>query len=173
MTLPTNINLPDSKDPYLRNLTYALSTYLQQTNFEGNGTYNSLTEADTKYLFVKGSTAEGTATYTSTILFTHRSNNVIQAWFDITWAAHTGAGNLLIVLPYTAQFVAQNPYVGSIEASNIAFSGGRTYLVGNLLPNTNTIEIRQCGSGVASLALPLPVTGTLRGSMIYAGQRSS
>jgi hypothetical protein len=172
MTLPTNINLPNSNDPYLRNLTYALSTYLQQSNFEGNGTYGTLTPAD-NYLFISGSTASGTATYTDTILFTQRSNNIVKIWFDITWSLHTGTGNVWINLPYTAQFVAQNPFVGLIEASNIAFTAGRTYLVGNLLPNTNTIEIRQCGSGVASIPLPLPAAGTLRGSIVYAGQKSS
>jgi len=173
MTLPININLPASEDPYLRNLTYALATYLQQANYEANGTYVVLPVPNQSWAFISGSTVVGSGNYTNSTLVAQRSNNVITVWFDITWAAHTGTGNLLVNLPYSAQFVAQYPYIGVIEASNVIFTAGRTYLVGNLLPNTNTIEIRQCGSGVASLALPLPVAGTLRGSITYAGQRSN
>lgn len=172
MTLPTNINLPESKDLYLRNLTYALSTYMQQTNQEANGTYITFTNANS-YPFIVGSAITGSGTYSNTILFSQRSNNIISVWFDITWAAHTGTGNLWIQLPYTAQFIAQRPFVGPVEASNIVFSAGMTYLSGNLIPNTNTIEIHQSGSGLAAIALPLPASGTLRGSIVYAGQKTN
>lgn len=172
MTLPTNINLPDSDDPYLRRLTYALSTYMQQTNFEGNGTYTSLTNADS-YQFIQGTSSSGTATYSTTTMFVNRSNLVNRIWFDITWANHTGTGNTLVTVPYDSQFVSNHPFVCVIEPSGMAFTAGYTYLVGNLTPNTNTIEIRQCGSGVPSIALPLPAAGTLRGSIVYAGQQFS
>lgn len=173
MTLPTNINLPISDDDdYLKRLTYALSTYMQQTNFECNGTYDTLTQANS-YLFIKGTSTAGTATYTNTIMFSQRSNLVNRVWFDITWSGHTGTGNVQVVLPYSAQFVSENPFVGPIEASNITFTAGYTYLVGNVAPDTNLLKINQCGSGVASLALPMSADGTLRGSIIYAGQQFS
>ena len=171
LTLPTNITLPISeKDEYLRDLTYALSTYMQQTNFECNGTYNKITEAN-NYKFITGGTAEGTATYTNSVIFTQRSNLIVHAWFDITWSGHTGTGTLRIVLPYFSQVVNQTPYVCAIEASGITYGAGFTYVVGSLLPNNNVLRIKICGSGIASAFLQVPASGTLRGSITYAGQQ--
>src|ERR1043165_1800000 len=129
MTLPIQINLPiSSEDPYLRDLTYALATYLQQSNFEANGTYQTLTDADTSYPFIQGTSSAGTATYTGTILFSQRVNLITRIWFDITWENHTGTGNLTVVLPYYAQFVSNLPFVGVIESSDLTFTAGYTYL---------------------------------------------
>lgn len=173
MTLPTNINLPIStNDKYLKQLSYALSTYLQQTNFECNGTYNNLTEAN-DYPFIAGSSSAGVGVYSSTVLFTQRANLINRVWFDITWTGHTGTGNLTILLPYYAQFVAQNPFVGVIQSDGITFDAGYTYLVGNITPDTNILNIMQCGSGVASIPIAIPTDGTLKGSIIYAGQQFS
>ena len=136
------------------------------------GTYLSYTDTTLPaYAFISGSSSAGTATYSNTQLFTQRVLLLTQVWFDITWSGHTGTGNLLVNVPYTSQFVNQNPFVGVIESDGLTFDSGYTYLVGNLIPNTTTIEIRECGSGVASQPLAIPSSGTLRGSITYAGQQ--
>lgn len=177
MTLPTNINLPNipkesEEFKYFSSLQYALKVYLQQTNVEVNGTYLSYTDSSPgTYAFISGSSSAGDATYSNTQLFTQRVLLLTHVWFDITWSDHTGTGNLLVNVPYASQIVTQNPFVGVIESDGLTFDVGYTYLVGNLIPNTTTIEIRECGSGVSSQPLAIPSSGTLRGSIVYAGQQ--
>lgn len=185
MTLPSNITLPFdellivSEDPkdlvtYLRKLIYVLSTFIQQTNEAVNGTTEFIDENTNPlnpYTFILGSTTAGTATYTNTILWSRRVNGMVFIWYDITWAAHTGTGNVLVQLPYFSQDSLQFPYIGVVEPFGMAFTAGYTYLTGNLIPNTNTIEIHQCGSGLPAIPLPLTAAGHLRGSIVYAGQQ--
>ena len=180
MTLPINITLPldvfliKSEDPdalyqYMKKLVYVLGTQIQETNQVVNVT---LTVKDNQsYPFIIGSIAEGTAIFTNSVLWTRRSNLFTQGWFDITWSGHTGTGNLLIQVPYFSQPSAQFPYVGTIEPNGITFGAGYTYLTANILPETNTIEIHQCGSGMVVTPLALPASGSLRGSIMYVGQQ--
>lgn len=183
MTLPTNITLPldpnliKSDNPqhlfdYLRKLVYVLSTLIQQANQSANGTIASIDLSNNPdYTFIYGSTTAGTATYTNPVIWVRRSNLITMIWFDIAWTAHTGTGDLLIQLPYFSQPSEVEPYVGVVEPDNITFTAGYTYLTANLLPDTNTIEIHQCGSAVPVLNLPMSADGHLRGSIIYEGQQ--
>lgn len=173
MTLPVQINLPiPNDDEYLRDLVYALSTYLQQTNFESNGTYLTLTQNNI-YQFIQGTSSKGSGTYANTIIFSNRSNLVVRLWYDISWSSHSGTGNLTIQLPYAAQFVGQHPFIGVVDSDGLTFTAGYTYLTANLTPNTNILNINQCGSGVPTIPLPLPAAGSIRGSITYAGQQFS
>jgi hypothetical protein len=185
MTLPVNITLPldqtliKSDDPemlydYLRKLIYVLSTQMQQTNEAVNGTLTLITDSTLPaYNFITSSipATPSTTTYSSSALWIRRSNLYTQAWFDITWANDTDTGNLQINLPYSSQPSPLFPYVGAIESDNITFTAGYTYLTANILPETNTIEIHQCGSGVPVLPLPVSAAGHLRGSITYVGQQ--
>jgi hypothetical protein len=185
MTLPVNITLPldeyliTSDDPkklydYLRKLIYVLSTQMQQTNQTVNGTLTLITDTTTPaYNFITSSVpaTPSTTTYSSSALWLRRANLYTQAWFDITWANDTDTGNLQINLPYSSQPSPLFPYVGSIESDSITFTAGYTYLTANILPETNTIEIHQCGSGMPVLPLPVSAAGHLRGSITYVGQQ--
>ena len=182
MTLPNQIQLPidpraitsdDGADllNYMKKLIYDLTEYMQQTNVTVNGNMQLVPFIQgSPYQYIIGSTTQGSATYTFTSMWSRRANLMNEIWFDITWADHSGTGNLLIQLPYYAQVSSNRPFVCVIENNGLTFDAGYTYLVGNLIPNTNTIEVRECGSGVTSQALALPANGSLRGSIIYAGQ---
>lgn len=183
MTLPVNVTLPldsgliKSQDPvqlyeYLRKLVYVLTVHIQQANQSANGNISQITDTlNPGYEFVQGSTAGGTGTYTNCIIWTRRSNLLTTSWFDITWTATTGIGNLLIQLPYFCQPSTQAPFVGVIESDNMTFTAGYTYLTGNLTPGTNLLGINQNGSAVPVLALPISGTGHLRGFIEYVGQQ--
>lgn len=184
MTLPTNITLPIEQNLILsekpsdlleaiKKLTYVLSTFMQQTNEAVNGTTLMYTEVPiiNGYPFIAGSTTIGTALYTNTILWARRVNGMVFSWFDVNWNTATGTGNVLIQLPYFSQPSLQQPYVCVIESDSMAFTAGYTYLTGNLIPDTNTIEIHQCGSGQPVIPLPITAVGHLRGSIFYAGQQ--
>lgn len=185
MTLPNNVQLPldpeliksgDPKDLYdfLKKFTYVLGNYMQQMNFSANGLTRLIEPSippDPPYEFIQGSAVGGVGTYINTSMWSRRQDLMNQNWFDITWTAHTGAGNLLIQLPYFAQNSSNRPYVCVIENNGLVFTAGYTYLVGNLIPNTNTIEVRQCGSGLPSIPIALPAASSLRGSILYAGQQ--
>lgn len=183
MTLPTSITLPldpnliksDNDDDlvkYMSKLIYVISTVIQQTNQAVNGVISLInTDTNPDYSYILGSTSAGTATYNNPILWVKRANLETIIWFDIEWTGHTGTGNLLVQLPYYSQPSDLQPYVGVIEPDSMTFTASYTYLTANLLPNTNTIEIHQCGSGQPVLALPISAAGHLRGSIIYAGQQ--
>ena len=183
MTLPNQIQLTldpgaiTSREPadmlnYMKKLIYELSQYMQDTNGAVNGTTQLVPFTPGEvYQYIIGSTTQGTAVYTLTSMWSRRANLMNEIWFDITWTGETGSGNLLIQLPYYAQTSSNRPFVCVIENNGLTFTAGYTYLVGNLIPNTNTIEIRQCGSGLVSIPMPLPASGSLRGSIFYAGQQ--
>ena len=184
MTLPTNVTLPLSTAEimsgkpedlynYMRRFVYNISQQIQQTNQALNGS-TTLINSDSlpAYSFILGSTTSGTATYTNPVIWVRRLNLMVFAWFDISWVGHTGTGNLLVQLPYYSLNSIASPFVGVIEPDNMTFGAGYTYLTGNLLPNTNTIEIHQCGSGKAEVVLPISAIGHLRGSITYAGQQN-
>lgn len=183
MTLPNQIQLTidpraitsDNKSDmlnYMKKFVYDLTEYMQQTNVTVNGNTQMVPFSDVAYSYVYGSTTQGgTTTYTNTTMWSRRANLMNEIWFDITWANSTDTGNLLIQLPYYCQTSTNRPFVCVIENNGLTFTTGYTYLVGNLIPNTNTIEVRQCGSGVPSIVIPIPATGSLRGSIFYAGQQ--
>jgi hypothetical protein len=185
MTLPTNITLPlipeliVSDNPndlydYMKTLVFNISIFLQQTNIAVNGStqvYVPATAPFISYPFIVGSTIPGIATYTNTMLRVNRINLMNFVFFDITWSGHTGTGNLLITSPYFSQPTLQMPYVGIVESDGITYDAGYTYLTLNCIPNTNTIQVDENGSGLPLKALAIPASGHLRGTIIYAGQQ--
>ncbi len=185
MTLPINVTLPldstriKSQNPkdlyeYLRTLVYVLTVHLQQANQSANGNISQLTNSsDPGYQFVVGSSSAGAGTYSNCMIWTRRSNLFTSVWFDITWSATTGTGNLLIQLPYKCQPSTQAPFIAVIESDSITYTSGYTYLTGNLTPGTNLLAINQNGSGEPLLAFPISMTGHLRGSIHYVGQQFS
>ena len=185
MTLPINVTLPldhdliKSQNPqqlfeYMRKLVYVLTVHIQQANQSANGNISQITDTNTPgYEFVQGSTAAGNGTYSNCIIWTRRSNLLTTSWFDITWSATTGTGNVLVQLPYFSQPSTQLPFIGVIESDSMTFTAGYTYLTGNLTPGTNLLGINQNGSGQPVLALPISGTGHLRGFISYVGQQFS
>lgn len=181
MTLPANVTLPIETDLILadkpeklleaiKKLTFVIGNFIQETNQAVNGrTYQYTPFLTPDYEFIIDTT--GTVTYTDTILWARRVNGMVFVWFDINWNNHGGAGPLLIRLPYFSQPSNEFPYIGVVESDGVVFTAGYTYLTANLLPDTNTIEIHQNGSGVPSIPLPVTVAGHLRGSIVYAGQQ--
>ena len=184
MTLPNQIQLTidpraitseDKSDMlnYMKKLIYDLTEYMQQTNSTVNGSTRLVPFTNIPYSYIYGSTAQNATTvYSNTTMWSRRSNLMNQNWFDITWTGSTDTGNLWVQLPYYSQTSSNQPFICVIENNGLTFTAGYTYLVGNLIPNTNTIEIRQCGSGLPSIPMPIPASGSLRGSIVYAGQQA-
>lgn len=184
MTLPANITLPLNQsdilsgDPeklysYIRQLVYVLTANMQISNAIVNGSANLLTDTQNPlYTFIMGSTFTGITTYLNTTMWAFRSNLLTLVNFDVSWTGTTSTGDVLIQTPYYVLNSVGFPFVGSIESDSIPYTAGYTYLTANIIPNTNTIQVNQCGSGMPVIPLPLTATGHLRGSIIYEGQLS-
>ena len=76
---------------------------------------------------VSGSTSAGVGTYTTQYgQFRKTSTNTVQFQITVGWSAHTGTGNLIVDLPFTAINADQ---VLTVSASGLTYSGQLVCLV--------------------------------------------
>jgi len=181
MTLPTTINLPsiiDKYEPtfdgmrkYMEELSVALNDMYDQvaTNVNGNILGNSLSP-DTQWIpTLNGTAVSGTFTYTHQDGWALRQGIITDVWFDILWSASgTAAGNLYIELPYQVATSSQMPFVGVIQSSTFAYTGG-TGVVINAIPGTYRGEIWNVGTGFATANQAVVGSGRLIGHIRYIG----
>ncbi len=178
MTLPTDIILPlqtdliAAGDPkalelYLRQLVEALTESYRITAENVNGSIQQWTPT------VYGLTTAGTAiSYPRQTGWYRRSGIITELWFDVSWTGHTGTGGIAILLPFKAAKSENSPWVGviqSVSASNV-FTAGYTYLVWNPQQDSTEGRIVQCGSGLATTAMPISASGGYAGYIQYLGQ---
>ena len=182
MTLPSSITFP-SPTQYIQEDGEGLQAYLQELTHSLEGMYGDLAanvnggwktdksgQQKTYTPTVFGTSAAGSGTYAADrqIGWSLRQGLLADVWFDVTWTAHTGAGNLYVALPYLVAQSSQKPFAGVIQTGSIAFGG---YLVCNAIPNTRRCEIWGCTSGGATANIAIPASGQLIGHIRYVGQR--
>lgn len=123
---------------------------------------------------VYGATTAGVGTYAANkqIGWVMRKGLLVDCWFDITWTAHTGSGNLYVQLPYLvaeAGAATEQPFVGVLQPSSITL-GTFTCAVCSAIPDTRRLEIWGSGSSLATGNVALPSSGRIMGSIRYIGQ---
>lgn len=175
MTLPTDIILPFRPDQFLsddpverekyqQELVNSLTSMYQDLARTSNGTVKSVD------VVVKGANVPGTGTYSHQVGWVRRQGNWAEFWFDVQWTNHTGNGVMYVELPYKTKKSLQAPWIGVVQASTVAFGGGRTYLTINAAQDTFRGEIWANGTGVAAQAINLASPGRLQGHISYLGQ---
>ena len=180
MTLPSTIILPlrqdfssfEDVDRYFRDYTFELQRMYEDIAQAVNGSIRSdaQTQQENWKPILKGTTVEGTFTYNHQIGTVLRKGLIVDCWFDVSWSAlGTAAGNLYIELPYKVALTAQKPFVGVIQASNLAYTAG-TEVVINAVSDTFRGEIWYTGDGIATANQIVTASGQLLGHIRYLGQ---
>lgn len=175
MTLPNDIIYPLDTDllregdftslkKYIRLLVESLTERDRQVVDVVNGTIQMFSP------ILKGSTVAGVGTYNYQTGWYLRQGLMVDIWFDISWSAHTGTGNLYVELPYTVANSENNPFVGTLNSSNITYTAGYTAVTCRAEPNTIKCNIMQYGSGVALAVIAVPASGAISGHIRYIGK---
>jgi hypothetical protein len=114
-----------------------------------------------------------TFTYAHQRGYVIRKGLVVDLWFDVQWTGNTGAitGNMYVELPYVVALTNSMPFVGVLQASGIAFTGG-SYLVLNAINNTRRGEVWYVGSAIATGNQASSATGRLIGNIRYVGKQN-
>lgn len=166
---------PADLDMYLRELITELQDQLRDIKTAFGGSYSWSENTGSQGAFwqpeVFGATTAGAGTYAANkqIGTVRRSDNMVELFFDVTWSAHTGTGNMYVQLPYKPITSQEKPFVGVIQDSGITYTAG-TRLVMNAIQNTFRGEIWTCGDGVATGNQAITNSGQLIGYIRYMGQ---
>jgi len=117
---------------------------------------------------LRGTTAPGTFTYVNQSGTVLRQGLINDVWFDISWTATTATGNIYLELPYKAALVNNLPFVGVVQPSGFAFTGG-TAVVINAISNTYRGEFWNTGSAFTTARQAVTASGRLIGHIRYMG----
>lgn len=109
---------------------------------------------------IDGTTVAGAATVSGTPsgVWT-RVGRLITFQANISWTAHTGTGNMKMVLatlPAAAAGIASA--ICNVSATNLSFTG---QLIGYIAPNTNEVLLATLATGVAVAGLPMDTAASL------------
>lgn len=179
MTLPLNTILPlhseniqqggKNLEKYMRELVFTMQRQYEDIAQAVNGDIrNSQEPGNQNYTpTIEGATVAGVGTYTNQIGWVLRQGLMVDVWFNIKWTAHTGTGGLVLTLPYKSAVTPGNPWVGSIIASGITFTG---YLCGSVSPDTRNLRIIDTQSGGSAVEIAILNSATLTGHVRYVGQ---
>lgn len=157
---------PSSRSNVTRNPLEEISWFYKTSNATRN--------ADKWLPTISGGSTAGQGTYTVQAGLSTRDGLTTSVNFEITWSGHTGTGDLLIDVPYKVQKSLDDTdrfiFNGMVSLGGISM-GTATYAVLQAVPNSYTLKIVLCESGAAETDLQMTTSGTLRGSILYAGQR--
>ena len=187
MTLPTSIIFPSnpgrisSEDPaeskeYMRELISTLTKMYEDLAENANGSIRGSQLANTvkwsPVLKDKTNTST-TFTYDHAVGWVFRQGLMVEVWFDIQWTAASGTtgGAVYVELPYTVATTSDMPFIGLIQASDIAYTAG-TSLVISGVSNTLRGEIWTSGNGSTSVPQTSLATGQLIGHFRYLGKQN-
>ena len=104
-----------------------------------------------------------------------RQGIYVDVWYDVSWTAAVGhTGTLYVDLPYqvatqTSSTPTEKPFVGSVQCSNITFTG--SYCVCNAIPDSRRCEIWTVGSGIATAGVAFDTVGQVIGHVRYVGKQ--
>lgn len=182
MSIPTNWIFPLHADKILsekgelqeqhwRDFLFTLQRMYEQVAQGVNGTIRADTLPGNQNWTptLQGGTP-GTFTYNHQVGWVLRRGIIVDVWFDVSWsAAGTAAGNLYLELPYIVSKSLQKPFVGVVQSSTLAYTGG-TGIVINAIPNTYRGEFWNVGSGFATANQAVVAAGQLIGHIRYIGQ---
>ena len=185
MTIPSNITLPlhseriladDPKelDKYFRELIKSLqdmySTLAQGLNGNMRTSFSAENRMYTPTL--SGSLTPEDFTYTHQVGWVLRQGIIVDVWFDVLWSeVGTSAGNLILTLPYTVAVTNQRPFVGVLQPSAFAFTGGTECVITGI-SNTFNAEIMNTGDGFPTNNQLVVATGRLIGHLRYIGKEN-
>lgn len=196
MTLPTDIIFPDppkdvrvrypAMQDYLDRLNETLMEMYQELAIEINGTFknqpaNTPASNDNDFLqwtpVISGETVAGTGTYGHQIGFSLRQGLMVDVWFDISWTAHTGTGNMYITLPYKVALAGdtttgRRPFVGVVQTNNLTYPAGTSYITCSARSNAFNLDIYGSGSAtaIAQVQVENDTSAQIMGHCRYVGQ---
>jgi len=154
---------PEELSKYVRDLVFTMSRTYQDTAEAVNGNIRDFTPT------VVGLTTAGTGTYSYQSGIYLRQGLLVDYWFDVSWTAHTGAGNLGVGLPYQCRSQANTVWHNSCMTYNITFPAGRTYASLVCLNDTFTAALVVGGSAVTDANVTIPASGRIRAHLRYLG----
>jgi len=174
MTLPTDIIFPlrldfiktgdqNGLEIYLRDLTETLTQMYSDMSQNINGAIRIWEPK------VYGMTTEGVATYVRQGGWLRRSGIITELWFDVSWSAHTGTGNLeLTNYPFTSIGTANYRASGSFGwVDNVALTANNVATVA-IVPSVNKSTMTQYpAGGGAATAVAMDTAGNLHFSITY------
>jgi hypothetical protein len=181
MTLPSTIQLPlhsdfiksenkDDLEKYMRELVYSLQTMYEDLAGSFNGAIRSDTETQRNmWKPTLNGSVSGTFTYSNQTGWVFRQGLWVDVWGDVTWTATTATGNLFVELPYIVARTLNMPYVGVVQPSSLAFTGG-TEVVINGMSNTYRGEFWNTGDAFATANQSVTATGRLIFHLRYLSQ---
>lgn len=180
MTLPERITLPPyalrESDPnqYFQDLTKTVEDMYFDVVDVVNGSYRRNVDPGRENWtpILKDTANAGTTfTYDHQVGWVLRQGLQVDCWFDIEWTANTGAitGNMYVELPYLVALTDEMPFVGVIQPSVFAFTGG-TECVINAISDTYRGEIWNTGSAFTTANQGSVAAGHLIGHIRYIGQ---
>lgn len=187
MTLPSTIIFPLHSDKILSGDPKDLDKYMRELNFSLQRMYEELSqgingdirtnfsEASSTWTPTLNGSTPGVFTYTGgghQIGWVLRQGLMVDIFFDVKWTAKDGtvAGDLFLELPYQVALTEQKPFVGVVQSSSVAYTGG-TELVINAISDTFTGEFWYTGDAVASANQQVVATGQLAGHIRYIGKQ--
>lgn len=165
---PLRANQIKSGDPadlelYMRDLINELTEMYTNIVNNVNGTLTQWTPV------VKGFAVAGLGTYTRQTGWYLRQGLIVDLWYDVAWTAHTGAGALIMNMPFKAANTQNTPWVGG-NWSDIPLTAGYTNLVMSINSDSFDGVLLQTGSGVAIANAVLPAAGRIIGHVRYVGK---
>jgi len=182
MTIPESLIFPNPPDrvleeparfqQYIREMIFTLQRMYEDVAQGINGDIRTNDDiGNRQYLpAVFGVSSAGAGTYAADkqIGWVLRQGLMVDVWFDVTWTAHTGTGNLYLELPYLVANSLEKPFVGVLQVSNLTYTGD--YCVMNAIPNTRRGEIWVCSAGAATANVAMDTSAQIMGHIRYVGQ---
>jgi hypothetical protein len=157
MSLPTEYYFSDRPDEFKNEI----SMYLERMSREMNGYSDSFVP------YAEGATSAGSGTYSTQKGFYFIDRNFVDIFISIIWSAHSGTGNLRIVLPFISQKAATDYFVGSVEAAVQTYPSSCTYATCKMESGTRYMNILGCQSGGGSVAFPVASAANFKCTIRY------
>ena len=154
MTLPSDRLFTPEIDPMAIELRKMYQDFVRQINGEA--------KVFTAKVF--GATSAGVGTYSNQDGFYILSGQMVDVYYNITWTAHTGTGNLYVEMPFISNFSALN-YMGVIDntSGGLNYSAGYTEVKTKLAPGTREATIVENGDNTGSQALAMVSSAIITG----------
>jgi hypothetical protein len=179
LTVPIDLDLPirpltenpEELSKYITDLTYTLERSYQRTAEGINGYIKTeFAQQDERFTPTLNGSTSGTFTYVHQNGWVFKQGLIVDFWFDVQWSATTAAGNLQINLPYIVANTANLPFVGVVQPSAIAYTGG-TEMVVNANSNSYIATFYNTGSGFTTAPQSVTASGRVIGHLRYISQQ--